>query len=226
MSDLETATSLLGRQIRSLLDMFGGAFVLTSTPPGLTERAVKARAVSTLPPSAVQVPASPLVRRYRVRHDRELIVRREPAVSSAPESMIGLLHSRSVHSFVRMEGEFVKLEPAECGEALRGTQYFNPTHDPATEGWVRCRDGSNIFLLPESDATCSIESWSESSGIAGASAAALSGAHAAADGDAEEDADEEEEEEEEEDGEAELEEEEEVDADLAEALRRSLAASE
>ncbi len=224
MSELDTAASLLGRQIRSLLDTFGGAFALTSAPPGLTERAIKARAVSTLPPSTIKVPAAPAVRRYRVRHDRELIVRRQPAVSSAPESMIGLLHSRSVHSFVRMEGEFVKLEPAECGEALRGTQYFNPAHDPATEGWVRCRDGSNIYLLPESDATCSIETWAESSGAAGASAAASSAAQAAADEDRDEDADEEEEEEE--DGEAELEEEEEVDADLAEALRRSLAADE
>ena len=218
MCELAAASSLLGRQMRSLLDTFGGAFVLASAPPGLTERAVKARTLSTLPPSAIIAPAAPLLRRYRVRHDRELIVRRDPAVTSGSETWIGLLSSRSVHSFVRMEGEFVKLEPAECGEALRGSQYFNSDHNPATEGWVRSRDGSNIFLLPETDATCSIETWAES---LGAGAAASSAVQAE---DPDEDADEEDE-----DGGAELEEEEEeeveeeVDADLAEALRRSLA---
>lgn len=87
---------------------------------------------------------------YRVDASTSLLVRRGPAASADPSSHIGLLAPNSSHLILRVEGEFAKLSPLSLGENLRGTQYFNPAHDPATEGWVRAMTGAAIHLHPAS----------------------------------------------------------------------------
>jgi hypothetical protein len=154
--------------------------VLASAPPGLTERAVKARAskLSADTGHVEDAAAGPaagahIERRYRIHGSYGLLVRRNPSVE-APSSYIGAFRRNATFSAVRIQGEFVKVCPTDLGDALRGSDFFNPRHDPITEGWVRAREGSTVFLLPDSDRTPTIEQWGGPSSAASSSAAASS----------------------------------------------------